>query len=117
MLARLGALVRPGGRVVMSDGWWRRTPSARDLEFLGGSADEYTGIEETVALGESLGWTVHWSRAASHAGWVTYEDAYHAGVITHAESGFAGEQAAELRSRIEAWRSMSLAEDWRRSAT
>ena len=43
-LTRLTELVRPGGYVVVGEGYWLRPPEPEVLDALGATADELTGL-------------------------------------------------------------------------
>jgi trans-aconitate methyltransferase len=55
LLARLHALVRPGGLVLLGDGYWRRPPAAQYLDALGATADELPDLAGMVTAAEALG--------------------------------------------------------------
>jgi SAM-dependent methyltransferase len=55
LLARLGALVRPGGLVLLGDGYWRRPPDAAYLDALGATEDELPDLAGLVAAAEAVG--------------------------------------------------------------
>lgn len=73
-LGALSELARPGGRVLLGEGYWRRPPGADYLVALGGaSADElpdYTGL---LRAAERAGLTPLYSSVASEADWDRYE--------------------------------------------
>ena len=70
----LHELVRPGGEVLLGEGYWRQPPSAEYLDALGGaSADElpdYTGL---MRAAEEAGLTPLYASVASEADWDRYE--------------------------------------------
>jgi SAM-dependent methyltransferase len=55
LLARLAGLVRPGARVLLGDGYWRRPPGAVYLDALGATADELPNLAGLVAAAEAIG--------------------------------------------------------------
>jgi trans-aconitate methyltransferase len=54
LLARLVALVRPGGLVLLGDGYWRRPPDATYLEALGATEDELPDLAGLVTAAEAI---------------------------------------------------------------
>jgi SAM-dependent methyltransferase len=54
-LARLAALTRPGGHVLVGDGFWRRPPAQRYLAVLGATADELPDYAGLVGSGAAAG--------------------------------------------------------------
>jgi trans-aconitate methyltransferase len=73
LLARLAALVRPGGLVLLGDGYWRREPEQRYLEALGATADELDDLAGTVGAGAALGLTPLYAVTASVEDFDRYE--------------------------------------------
>jgi SAM-dependent methyltransferase len=55
LLSRLSSLVRPGGLVLLGDGYWRRPPTADYLDALGATADELPDLAGLVAAAEAIG--------------------------------------------------------------
>jgi trans-aconitate methyltransferase len=55
LLARLASLVRPGGLVLLGDGYWRREPAEEYLAALGATADELPDLAGLIAAAEELG--------------------------------------------------------------
>ena len=73
-LGRLRALVAPGGQVLLGEGFWRREPSPRYLDALGGaSADELASYGGLFAAAQEAGLTPLWSCVASERDWDRYE--------------------------------------------
>ena len=70
----LRELVRPGGEVLLGEGYWRRPPSAEYLDALGGaSADELPDYSGLMRAAEEAGLTPLHSSVASEADWDRYE--------------------------------------------
>jgi len=81
-LPALHELVRPGGQVLLGEGYWRSEPSAEYLEALGGaSADELPERAGLIAAAEAAGLVPLHSVDASRADW----DRYEWGLILNAE--------------------------------
>jgi SAM-dependent methyltransferase len=73
-LARLGDLTRPGGQVLLGEGYWRREPSADYLAALGGATrDELPDYGGLFAAAQEAGLTALWSCVASERDWDRYE--------------------------------------------
>lgn len=73
-LDRLHELVRPGGQVLLGEGYWRRAPSPQYLEALGDASEDeladYGGVLEAT---EAAGLLPLWSCVASEHDWDRYE--------------------------------------------
>jgi SAM-dependent methyltransferase len=75
-LRRLAELTRPGGLVLLGDGYWKRPPGDRYLEALGATRDEVADWDTTVGMGAGLGLELVRARASSTEEWDRYEDAW-----------------------------------------
>ena len=73
-LGALRELVRPGGELLLGEGYWRRSPSAEYLDALGGaSADELPDYSGLMRAAEEAGLTPLYCAVASEADWDRYE--------------------------------------------
>jgi SAM-dependent methyltransferase len=72
-LARLCRLVRPGGLVLLGEGYWRREPAAEYLAALGAAPDELADYAGTIRAGEEEGLTPLYAVVASEADFDRYE--------------------------------------------
>jgi len=73
-LSALSELVRPGGEVLLGEGYWRRPPSTEYLDALGGgSAEELPDYSGLMQAAENTGLTPLHSSVASEADWDRYE--------------------------------------------
>lgn len=74
MMERLGELVRPGGFVLVGDGYWRADPPDAYLEALGGATrDELPELSGLQAAGEAAGLRPVWTITSSEDDWDRYE--------------------------------------------
>ena len=73
-LERLSALVRPGGYLLIGEGFWAIPPSAAFLDALDGAReDELTGYPELLAAGGPLGLEPVYAITVSAQDWEHYE--------------------------------------------
>jgi SAM-dependent methyltransferase len=73
-LVRLCELVRPGGQILLGEGYWRRAPSPEYLKALGdASEDEFAGYAGLLEATEAAGLVPLWSCVASERDWDRYE--------------------------------------------
>ena len=71
---RLAALVRPGGFVLIGDGYWRADPPQAYLDALGGATrDELPELAGLVEACEAAGLRSVWLTASSEDDWDRYE--------------------------------------------
>jgi SAM-dependent methyltransferase len=96
-LDALRELVRPGGEVLLGEGYWRRSPSAEYLDALGGaSADELPDYSGLMSVAEEAGLTPLHSSVASEADW----DRYEWRLILNAGAEVLRERARRARERM-----------------
>jgi SAM-dependent methyltransferase len=107
-LAALVELVRPGGRVLFGEGYWRMPPSPEYLEALGATADELPDLAGLVRGGEAVGLRALRVVVASEDDW----DRYEWRLIHNGERAAAAAQdpadAAALRTWVDAARARVL---------
>jgi SAM-dependent methyltransferase len=73
-LGALRELAKPGGQVLLGEGYWRRPPSHAYLKALGdASADELSDYPGLMRAAEEAGLTPLHSSVASEADWDRYE--------------------------------------------
>jgi cyclopropane fatty-acyl-phospholipid synthase-like methyltransferase len=100
-LVGLRRLVRPGGRALVGEGFWRRPPSPSFLAALGGALEAELPDHDTLLAGaRAAGWDVEDERVASGADWAAYEEA----LIANGERALADHETPELRAWVEAAR-------------
>ena len=104
-LSRMAQLTRPGGHVLLGDGFWAHEPTEHYLQALGGaSRDELPDYAGLLSAGERHGLTAVHVRVASDADWDRYEWT----LIANGERFLAersdAPEAADLRARVDAAR-------------
>ncbi len=72
-IGQLAALARPGGLVLLGDGYWRQTPSDVYLEALGATIDDMLDWQATLAIGAPHGLTLVRALPSSVELWDGYE--------------------------------------------
>lgn len=75
-LTRLTELVRPGGYVVVGEGYWLRPPEPEVLAALGATADELTDLSSLLNAGDAHGLRLDYLVVADQTDWDRYEWAY-----------------------------------------
>jgi SAM-dependent methyltransferase len=93
-LPRLAQLARPGGLILLGEGYWKRPPDARYLAALGAERDELEDWDGTVGMGAELGLSLIRAVASSDDDWDRYEGAWAANGEAHA-AAHAGEPGVE----------------------
>ncbi len=107
-LGALRALVRPGGQILIGEGYWRRPPGAGYLEVLEAEPEELSDHAGNVAAGEAAGLICLYSLAASEDEWDHYEGLYLRAVERWLAWHPEDPDAAPFRARIRRWRDAYL---------
>lgn len=103
-LRQLARWVRPGGSVLVGEGYWRRDPDHEYLERLGATPDEMMTHEDTLAAGEEFGLMPRGSWTSSQRDWDGYEELYARTVETYVATHPDDPDQAAMRERIALWR-------------
>jgi cyclopropane fatty-acyl-phospholipid synthase-like methyltransferase len=102
-LRELRRLVNDGGRVLLGEGFWQRTPTSAELAGMwpGASAAEYHDLATVLDLAVAAGFRPEWTETANLDEWEEFESAYQADVevwlAEHPEHAL----AAETRERLD----------------
>ena len=72
-IAELAALARPGGLVLLGDGYWRQPPGDAYLDALGATAGDLLDWDATLEIGASHGLTLVRAVASTVEQWDEYE--------------------------------------------
>ena len=102
-LRRLSATIRPGGRVVIGEGYWKLPPSAEYLRLLGTTEDEFGDHRSNERSGAEFGLRLVASWTSALEEWDDYESQYASGVRDYVRCHPADPDAAAMTHRIEAW--------------
>ena len=112
--AALGALVRPGGVVVLGDGYWRSVPAAVHLRAFGMEVDELAGLDEMVASVDRQNLVPVAVQPSTEAEWDDYEWSLIRAVELWALEHPNHPDVEPFRSRTRVMRDTFL--EWRRTA-
>jgi cyclopropane fatty-acyl-phospholipid synthase-like methyltransferase len=104
--------VRPGGTVVVGEGFWRREPDAGYLEALESTRDELESHERNIELMAEAGLTVLGTEVTSEADWAAYEDLYAVSVEDWVRDNPDDTQAEAMLEHIRSWRRTYLTWGW-----
>ena len=109
-LAELRRLVSPGGRILLGEGFWHRTPTEDELAGMwpGTTAGEFGDLASLVDLAVSAGFRPAWIETASLEEWEDFESGYQCDeeewLATHGDHP----RAAEISQRVNQHRSFWL---------
>ncbi|ELS54825.1 SAM-dependent methyltransferase [Streptomyces viridochromogenes] len=81
-LRELRRLVTDGGRVLLGEGFWQRTPTPAELSGMwpGASATDHHDLATLLDLAVAAGFRPEWTETASLDEWEEFESAYQADV-------------------------------------
>ncbi len=108
-LRALAQAVKPGGRLLWGESFWKKDPSPTMRGAVGPVAALYASHADYVQAGEAAGLTPLYAAVSSDQEWDEYAWRYSTAVEAHAEAN-PGPEAAEMRARIAGWRRLYLAE-------
>jgi len=102
-LRALGRMVRPGGHVLVGEGYWKRTPDTEYLERLGATADEMGSHEQNLAAAGAAGLEVRDACTSREEDWDRYEDLYADAVERYVATHPEDPDSAAMQDRIRRW--------------
>jgi SAM-dependent methyltransferase len=97
-------LVRPGGCILLGEGYWRQEPGPGYLHLLGAMRDELDDHAANLAAGVEAGLSPLFDRTSTLAEWDAYEDLYARTVEEYLEAHPDDPDADALRHRVRTWR-------------
>jgi SAM-dependent methyltransferase len=103
-LRTLGSLVRPGGAVILGEGFWEREPDPGYLALLGATREELRGFAATAGLGAAAGLEPVAAEATPREAWDRYEGTYAGNVERFVAAHPADPDASAMLARIRPWR-------------
>ena len=109
-LAALAGAVKPGGRLLWGESFWKAEPSAMFKAGLGPVAALYASHADYVAAGEAAGLTPFYAAVSSDQDWDEYAWRYSTAVEAYAAANPGDTEAQGMRARIQGWRRLYLAE-------
>ncbi|MER8232545.1 class I SAM-dependent methyltransferase [Streptomyces sp. NPDC094049] len=109
-LRALRSLVRPGGRVVLGEGFWERTPTGAELAGMwpGAHIGDHLGLGALVDLTVEAGFRPVWTETASTEEWEEFESGYRHDTEVWLAARPGHPLAAETRERTDRRRSAWL---------
>ncbi|WP_175409631.1 cyclopropane-fatty-acyl-phospholipid synthase family protein [Streptomyces sp. TRM64462] len=109
-LRALRGLVAPGGRVLLGEGFWQRTPAPHELAAMwpGAREDDHLPLGALVDLAVDAGFRPAWIETASPEEWEEFESGYRHDVELWLAAHPQHPAAAETRARVDGQRSTWL---------
>jgi ubiquinone/menaquinone biosynthesis C-methylase UbiE len=109
-LKAMAGKLRPGGRLLWGETFWKAEPSAVLKAGIGPTAALYASHADYVAAGEAAGLTPLYAAVSSDQDWDEYAWRYSTAVEAYAAERPDDAEAQAMRARIQAWRRLYLAE-------
>ena len=104
----LANLTRPGGLILLGEGYWKQPPTSQYLAFLGAELSDFRTHAGNVLAGLENGLTPLYSCVSSDDEWDRYEGLYSRAVDRHLGNHPNDPDVDELRDRIGSWREAYL---------
>lgn len=103
-LRALATLVRPGGRVLIAEGFWRRAPAPEYLAHTGIEREEFGDRARLFDDAADAGFTPLGYQVASEDDWDAYEDLYASSIESWCERHPDDPDRDAMLDRIRHWR-------------
>lgn len=103
-ITTLTQLTRPGGILLIGEGYWKRTPDPEYLAALGGTEAESRPHHANIDLLIARGLEPLWATTASDDEWDAYEWAYFRNIDDFCRANPNDPDATALLARARAWR-------------
>jgi cyclopropane fatty-acyl-phospholipid synthase-like methyltransferase len=101
--------LKPGGVLLVGEGYWKRQPSSEYLATLGAAEDELISHAENVARALAQGFTLRLALESSDEEWDRYEHMYCQAVMQYAASHPHDPETPAFRDRARRWHDSYLA--------
>jgi hypothetical protein len=108
LLGRLAAAVRPGGLVLVGEGFWQREPDPAWLAAFGAAREDYTDHAGNVAAAVGAGLVPLYAQVSSDADWDHYEWRYVLSVERYAAEHPDDPDVPAMLARVRAHRDLYL---------
>lgn len=104
VLAAARAWLKPGGLLLVGEGYWKQSPPEGYLEFLGCPQEAYESFAGTIKLAEELGWHELYSSVTNQEEWDEYEGRYLYNIEEHVHQHPDDAEAESYVAKIRRWR-------------
>ena len=102
-LSELTKRVKPGGQILVGEGFWKKTPDPAYLELLGAEPDEMNDHAGNARAGQAEGLTYLCSSVTNEDEWDEFEGLYNHAIERFADANSHDEDAPAFRDYIRNW--------------
>ena len=103
-LRRMGQLVRPGGCLLIGEGYWKREPAPEYLELIGDPVGIYRDHAGNIAFAEERGLVALYAGVSSEDEWDDFEWRHQLQIRREVEASPDASETAERLARARRWR-------------
>jgi ubiquinone/menaquinone biosynthesis C-methylase UbiE len=107
-LVVLSRLVKPGGLILLGDGYWRTDPPMEYLDFLQCESSDLLAHQGNIDLAEKHSLSVMLSHKTTTAEWEKYEDSYAENILNFIKDHPKDPDVGAMKERILPWRDAYL---------
>lgn len=95
--------LKPNGRLLVAEGYWKQSPSQSYLDVLNGTADEFVSHAENGRRASALGYHLLRTATSSDDEWDEYEGSYCDAMMQYLAANPDDPDAAKFLKRIQDW--------------
>ncbi|MCF6139227.1 SAM-dependent methyltransferase [Pseudalkalibacillus berkeleyi] len=107
-LEQMYAAVKPGGSILVGEGYWKKTPHAAYLDALGAKEEELYTHAGNIQVGEDLGLVPMWASVTNEDEWDAYEWLYSSSIEKYCLENEDDSDVDWMSDRISKWRNTYL---------
>ena len=96
-------LTKPGGYVLLGEGYWKKEPEQSYLDAFGGSRDELLSFPQTIESALAAGLSPVWTSVSSERDWDHYEGRYRFAMSRFLTENPTDPEFEAFRQRSESW--------------
>lgn len=104
LLEAAKAWVKPGGLLLVGEGYWKQSPAKGYLEFLGCPESAYKSFAGTIEMAGDFGWQELFSSVTNQEDWDEYEGRYLYNIEQHVHNYPEEDEANLYLEKIRRWR-------------
>jgi SAM-dependent methyltransferase len=100
--------LKPNGRLLVADGYWKQAPSQDYLDAIGGTADEFVSHAQNAQRANALGYNLLRTATSSDDEWDEYEGRYCDAMMQYLATHPDDPDSAKFLKRMQDWHNSYL---------